>query len=273
MYGHNIHDFLSAMMYVPEDLMKRGITVVRTKCCAKIMKEMMKFLGLNIKFVELKYAEQIFVKKLWIVHTMELAHGYASGGLTRLRKLIMQKVDFNKVKPTRFVVADRPPKSGRNFEDPDLIVEYLNNFTKIDEGCHWIRDDKFFHGHITDIVKYWQSIRVIVTLQGSGIYNAIFMHEKCGISILCSQNLDEPNLMLCAHLHIFLIEVVHPDRDFRTNKRQFINYTAMMKYTQRVVDAVNAGHWTSMEGIQVSLEPSYPATNAEEFVRNYNYVS
>ncbi|EAY23301.1 hypothetical protein TVAG_186090 [Trichomonas vaginalis G3] len=269
MYGHYIHDFLSSMMFVPQELMEKGILVASPKKSIKAVKDLVKYLGLNITFLKMKKDEQIYVKKLWIVHTLELGHGYASGGFTRMRKLIMEKVDFNKIKPTRFVLADRPPKSGRNFENPKLMLKYLNDYTVIDKGCKWVRDDKFFGVPVEQIVKYWQSIKVLVTLQGSGIYNAIFMHEKCGMCLVFSSINDGPNLHLCTHLHIFLIGVIHPRRAHKSREPQVTNYTLMVQYTQRVVDTVNQGNWTSMEGIHVFLKEAPIVTNVSHFVRNY----
>lgn len=270
MYGHNIHDFLCAMIFVPKDLMERGIIVLRPKLHYKATYDFVRYLGLNITFVTLKDDEQFFVRKLWVIHTLELAHGYTSGGIHRIREIVFQKEDYKKIKPERYVVANRPRRSGRFIYEVRTLVKPLNENTIIEKGCKWIRDDNFYGISLMRIVKFWMSLKILVTVQGSGIYNAIFMHEKTGMALLFSSSADGPNVQLCNHLHIFMIGVVHPDRDIISRKPQLTNYTDMIKYTQRVVDAVNHGSWTNLEGLKRFLDPSYPIANITEFILTYN---
>ncbi|EAX88236.1 hypothetical protein TVAG_361040 [Trichomonas vaginalis G3] len=270
MYGHNIHDFLCAMMFVPKDLMEKGIVVVSPHLFQKITYDIARYLDLNITFVSIKDNEQFFVRKLWIVHTLELAHGYASGGFQKIREIVFKKEDYKYIMPERYVVANRPKKSLRCISDANYLVKILNENTIIEKGSKWIRDDKFYDVPLAEIIKYWMSLKILVTIQGSGIYNSIFMHETTGMVLLFSNVADGPNMQLCSHLHIFMIGVIHPNMQFRNKKPQMTNYTDMVTYTQRVVDAVYHGSWTNLEGVRGYYEPAYPVTNVTYFILNYN---
>lgn len=264
MYGHNIHDFLCAMMLVPQDLVSRGFMVNSPPMYREITQEILNFLGYKVTFVDL--SQQIYVHSLWLINSLEYAHGYTAGGLDRLRKLIKTKVNFNKIKPTRFVINDRPKGSGRNFDDVNKLYEAISSGTKIDEGCKWEIADSQFSSSVETIVKFWQSLKVLVAPCGSGIYNSIFMHEKCGMCLMFTTQVDEPNLQLCANLRFFLIGVIHPKTPHKGPDVYPVDVPAMVKYTQRVVDAVNAGHWTTMEDVVVHFhEPSYLNSPPHEF--------
>ncbi|EAY23505.1 hypothetical protein TVAG_071690 [Trichomonas vaginalis G3] len=264
MYGHNIHDFLCAMMYVPQDLVERGFKVNSPPLHHQNTQRLLVFLGYNVTFVDV--SKQKFVHTLWLINNFEYAHGYTAGGLDRLRKLIKTKVDFNLIKPTRFVISDRPKGSGRNFDDINKLYEAISSGTKIDEGCKWEIDDTKFSSPVETIVKFWQSIKVLVAPCGSGIYNSIFMHDKCGMCLMFTTQVDEPNLQLCANLRFFLIGVIHPKTPHSSQGVFPVNVSAMVKYTQRVVDAVNAGHWTTMEDVVVHFPvPEYLNSPPNEF--------
>ncbi|EAY15031.1 hypothetical protein TVAG_019310 [Trichomonas vaginalis G3] len=271
MFGHNIEDYVAALMFVPKELNDRGFFVLTPPCCTNITYQIARYLGINVTFVTIRdeRREQIFAKKLWIITSRELGHGYASGGFHRMRAIIFQKEEYKKIKPERYVVVNRPPRSRRFFDDANKLVKILNENTTLEKGCQWVRDDKSYGIPFSDMIKYWMSLKVLVTVQGSGIYNGIFMHENTGMCLLFCDIVDTPNLQLCTHLHIFTIGVIHPGRPILSYKAQPTNYTDMVTYTQRVVDAVYNGHWTSLDGLRGFLNASYPVTNATYFLYNY----
>ena len=271
-YGHNIHDFLCAMMFVPQEIKDKGIRVLNPKHFSEITLDIARYLGLKINYVYTKPSDQVFAKKIWIINTLEQSHGLTSGGIERIRAIVFEKEEYKKIKPERYVVANRIVGSNRFIDNADELVRVLNIKTNLERGARWIRDDKFYDVPIMEIIKYWMSLKVIVTVQGSNIYNGIFMHEKTGMVLLFSNRIDLPNMQFCTHLHVFMIGVIHPGRHFNCGSPQPTNYTDMVNYTQRVVDAVCNGAWTSLEGLTDFLQPSYPVTNITYFILNYTRV-
>ena len=256
MWGHLIHDFLCCLMFVPEEILQlHPVTFVPFSGRASAML-WMNFLGLDeyITLIDLNGDENIFVWNLYTFNGYEYVHGYTIGGMPKLRELIRKRVDIGRIKPTKFAIVNRPKELGRRFENIEELKETLTNSTTIDEGCQWeIIDGLPGNTNITKIAFLWATFKVLVAPCGSMIYNSIFMHNKTGMCLLFTKTIDDPNLHLAIASNIFLIGVVHTGywnlfRGSNTHVKE------MAKYTQRVIDAVNNGGWTSTADLRAGFD-------------------
>ena len=159
--------FLCAMMFVPQEIKDKRILVLNPNYFAEITLDIAHYLGLKINYLYTNPTDQVFAKKIWIINTLEQSHGLTSGGLQRIRAIVYEKEEYKRIKPERYVVANRIVGSNRFIDNADELVRVRNIRTKLEQGARWIRDDKFCDIPIMEIVKYWMSLKVLVSIQES----------------------------------------------------------------------------------------------------------
>ncbi|EAY16507.1 hypothetical protein TVAG_348170 [Trichomonas vaginalis G3] len=239
MWGHNIHDFLCATMFVPREVLRKGAYAFAPLHYYQNTQRLIDFLHLNITLIKFESGEQYFVRKLYVVANHAFAHGYTVYGIYKMRELVFERFNNTKDKATRFVVFNRPKGESRRIHNEEELLAALKANTTIDPGKEWELIDKPY-GDWDYTCKLWMTFKVIVSPSGSMLYNSIFMPNKTGMCVMFTRQLDRPNLQLAIGSNIYLIGVTHLNMEHHFSEPIPCDVERMVWCTQRIVDAVKS---------------------------------
>lgn len=234
MFGHLVHDFLTSMMYVPDYVNKSGFVVMKPITGLKIAQDWCNFLHINAKVVDLKVGSQIQVNELIAITGHENTHGVTVGGIKRLRKHIENLLGFDKIKPCKYVLANRPKEDRRSIIQIDKLFEEVK---KIDERFILFN---YPIKNLTENALFWSDIKIFVGPCGSQMYNSIFMRERTGFCLLFS-HMDLPNVQLALASNFFLFGYVSSCEV--ENNFEKIDISKYIFYIKKVIYCVENNGW------------------------------
>lgn len=254
-WGHMVHDFINAMMFVPKEIYDRGFVVPTLRTGYAATYDFLYNIGLadKIKLLDLGDGNQVLVDELYILGTTHYAHGYSVGGFQRLRKLVFNRFQLNGIKPYKFCIINRPGKT-RLIHNIKELLQALTEKTKIDEGQKWIIEDS----NVSDFnatVKRWSTIKMVVTPSGSGIYNSIFMQEKTGILVMMTFMMDMPNIHIAAISNIYMIGVGHKKFGHDFIEAMPCDIDRMVLCANRLIELLQTGN-LNMDQLYYPVPPS-----------------
>lgn len=253
-FGHLIHDFLCSLMFLPKELYYKDFVMLAPPTGARtaaIWLQAFDFMK-NVRFVELGFQERVHVENLYVLGIGAYSHGYTIAGIPKVRDILFKYYNLTKITPTEYKIINRQSKYRLMLGIDELLIE-INKIVKLENNKKWIIDT-YSSSNISDIIRTFSTIKVLITPQGSGVYNCIFMQPKTGILLFTSRSLDGPNCMLGAAGDYFMISVAHWQIGVYSQgaKCDAKNMAAM---TKLLIESVNRGHFPNSDPRVVKAFP------------------
>lgn len=238
-WGHMIHDFLTSIMYLPQNVLNNEFVLVEVHNGRNDPQKWLYFLGLKAKLIRFTENQKIFVKRLYFVTGGSEAHSVTVGGIPRLRKFIKQKFILDQIKPTKYCLFNRDTV-WRHIENFDEIYKILVKEIILENNEKWIQMTPNFD-NLSDVLKIWSEIKVLIAPSGSMIYNSIFMREKTGL-LLFMGHFDEPNIQLCLASNIYMIAMTY-NKEVNLKWNFAPNPQEVVVFAKNIINIVNTGKW------------------------------
>jgi hypothetical protein len=198
-FGHFLHDSLTALIQIPKEIVDKSVIVMQyyPPYCYNYLD----FLGYPRNKFVFHYNEYVFAENLYMYVPVESRSGQNVVGIQKLRDILTKKLNLDKIHPNRYVLSNRPKKGYRYIQNFDELVGYIRtNFTNIEWEVLSIPFSKIdVCGRIMRSIKIWFSPC------GSNINNVIFMAKGSGVCIAMSQYIDMPNYGQCITCGIWAV--------------------------------------------------------------------
>lgn len=239
-FGHLIHDFLSALVFLPKELYEKEFAVMVPPPGRKVTEIWLTAFNFSkhMYLIDLNFETNVHEDKLYVIQSGQYAHGYTIIGIERVRDFLFDHFNLHNVVPTEYKIINRNIKRRKMHGINELLKE-LAKYNNLEQGKKWIVD-KFNAYKLKDVMRVFSTIKVLITPQGSGVYNCIFMQPKTGILIFSSILIDGPNSQLAAAGDYFMIHVVHPNMKFHA-KNVKCDAKTMARMADILIRSVNNG--------------------------------
>ena len=244
-WGHLIVDYLSSLMYLPQEVFDQGFAIHGPWAGGHCVRDWLKLLNISAIVFDGYTNKQCFFRHLYVVNEMSDAHRAMTGGLQMIRQRLIDNQKFDQIPMTKFIVLNR--EDMRFLSNYDELVDTLNKEVPIDEGQKWEKFDN--KGELLHIMKVWASIKVLVTVGGSQLFNSVFMHRNAGILNIFPDNLFIEQLQLAIISEFFMAGVFFKDFDHNGRTGYKVDIPRVIRHTKQVVYAVQNKKWGNTDNL------------------------
>lgn len=195
---HFFHDVLSAIIFVPNDIMMKSTIVIYGN--DYFTKETMEKLGYGNKVFYIYFKQRIFAHKV-LVQCEPRPHNSAFGPpLNFLHKKMREKFNVEGILPTRFCFMNRNCSQRKIGNFNELFAAAKHKFPIYD----WeIIPDRF--SSMEESAKVLSTVLFLFTPAGSNTYHSIFMMENSVVVICGSDHYDHPAITYLCSMEIRVI--------------------------------------------------------------------
>jgi hypothetical protein len=200
-FGHFLHDSLTSLIQIPSSILNKSIVLLQYPLnnayaytdLLGYPREMFKF---SIPFV--------FTKNLYMFISAEDRSGQQVVGFRKLRAMLRDKFEVDKINATRYVMSNRNrTRKINNWDDFTLTVR--NTFP----AYNW-EEETIPYNNVEKCAKLLASLIFWFSPCGSNINNVIFMKEGAGVCVAMTNYTDMPNYAAAYISKVWMIGFNNP---------------------------------------------------------------
>ena len=185
-FGHFIHDSLTALLKFPKDLIDKSMIMISFNYDIACQY----FDLFNISRDKLLYNKSYwyFAKNLYLHYSYERCLGYLSITFPRLITLLREKTGVNNIVGHRYIFSNRP--KGRRHVDN---LEEFYNMTKFQfPEYEWEFDRSFNYHNLSEISHTFATFKLLITPTGSNVVNVMYMNKNytTGVCLIFANTVD-----------------------------------------------------------------------------------
>ncbi|EAY01495.1 hypothetical protein TVAG_107540 [Trichomonas vaginalis G3] len=234
-YGHFVHDYMIPLVMTPDEVMENATIIVPIG--PRYIREFMQLLGYGDDRV------LYLGNSLWVYceHVLLATHprphsGHFGMGAYKLHEYLRNKMDLEKIIPTRCVFVNRFNKR---------IIQNMKELYKLAlvkyPDIHWeYMKDKT--SSLKNYAKLYSTFKAVVMANGSTVFKCIFMAAKTIIYIVNTEFWDLSNYGMMPAMDVKLV-VVFNFNFYHHKKKESVNETKFMNGLDVTVFYIRNGNF------------------------------
>ena len=252
-YGHWITDTIATLIYLPKQVWLLNPVLISNgphPAC----EEQLQIFGLHNLTVIYPQNNFIFCENLYLLKAHEAVNGLGCQAVPLLRDKFADYYQLNSIKADKYGFMNKE-YGPRHFTNLDEIAQ---NLTK--EFGFPFEKLVINRPTLSSFYKILASLKILLSPNGSIIYNIIFMKKGTGIITLNTNYFDGPNVKLTYELEIWYVGILHHEMDQAPGPT---NYSIVRHAFQVLLYAVEHKRWPA-----TNLMVMFNVTLAQNCMKN-----